>query len=100
VAPWVIRVDESPESSLEVRVITGSSALCCSAMGRFQRTDRWPSRSQAARIARPIKVTLGERPWTIGPSHVFVVPNSSGAHATMQYYQELRWWTRFRLVTL
>lgn len=49
--------------------------------------------------ARPKGVTLGEQPWTIGASRVFVVPNSSGAHAAMPYDEKLRWWTQFRQMT-
>ncbi|WP_459976142.1 uracil-DNA glycosylase family protein [Nocardioides pyridinolyticus] len=47
-------------------------------------------------LRRPKEVALGEQPWAIGPSRVFVVPNSSGAHATMRYEDKLRWWTKFR----
>ena len=46
--------------------------------------------------SRPKDVVLGEQPWVIGPSRVFVVPNSSGAHATMAYVDKLRWWTLLR----
>ncbi|WP_110207302.1 mismatch-specific DNA-glycosylase [Nocardioides daejeonensis] len=46
--------------------------------------------------SRPKDVVLGEQPWDIGPSRVFVVPNSSSAHATMTYVDKLRWWTLLR----
>lgn len=36
---------------------------------------------------------LGQQPWRIGESRVFVLPSSSGAHATMSYNEKLRWWT-------
>lgn len=51
-------------------------------------------------ISRPKEVTLGEQPWIIGPSRVFVVPNSSGAHAAMPYHEKLQWWKQLRRVTL
>lgn len=41
--------------------------------------------------ARPRE--LGEQPWRIGASRVFVLPSSSGAHASMRYDEKLRWWT-------
>lgn len=36
---------------------------------------------------------LGEQPWRMGESRIFVLPSSSGAHATMPYEDKLRWWT-------
>lgn len=47
-------------------------------------------------LGRPKEVGLGEQSWAIGPSRVFVVPNSSGAHATMPFADKLHWWTMFR----
>jgi double-stranded uracil-DNA glycosylase len=46
-------------------------------------------------LGRAQEVALGEQSWAIGPSQVFVVPNSSGAHAAMPYADKLRWWTQF-----
>jgi TDG/mug DNA glycosylase family protein len=49
----------------------------------------------AARSLRQPKVeSLGMQDWRIGDSRVFVLPSSSGAHATMGYEEKLRWWTR------
>lgn len=48
------------------------------------------------RLGRPKEIELGEQKWAIGDSRVFVVPNSSGAHATMPYVEKLEWWIRFR----
>lgn len=45
------------------------------------------------RLARRKDVRLGEQPWTIGVSRVFVLPSSSGAHAAMPYGEKLGWWT-------
>lgn len=55
------------------------------------------ARAAAVRLGLGAKkdVTMGEQPWQIGTSKVFVVPNSSGAHATMPYSEKLEWWTRF-----
>lgn len=36
---------------------------------------------------------LGEQPWRIGESRVFVLPSSSGAHAGMPYEDKLLWWS-------
>lgn len=47
-------------------------------------------------LGRPKDVVLGEQPWTVGTSRVFVVPNSSGANAATPYADKLRWWTLFR----
>jgi len=41
-------------------------------------------------------VGLGEQPWQIGDSRVFVAPSSSGANASMPYAEKLEWWTRLR----
>lgn len=46
------------------------------------------------RLARRKDVELGEQSRRIGTSRVFVLPSSSGAHATMPYAQKLAWWRR------
>lgn len=43
-------------------------------------------------LARRLDVQLGEQDWTIGVSRVFVLPSSSGAHATIPYDEKLAWW--------
>jgi double-stranded uracil-DNA glycosylase len=35
---------------------------------------------------------LGEQPWHIGQSRVYVLPSSSGAFAAMPYVEKLQWW--------
>lgn len=42
-------------------------------------------------VARP--EVLGEQPWRIGESGVFVLPSSSGANANISYDEKLHWWT-------
>jgi double-stranded uracil-DNA glycosylase len=45
-------------------------------------------------LARKKDIRLGEQPWSIGTSRVFVLPSSSGANATMPYAEKLTWWRR------
>jgi double-stranded uracil-DNA glycosylase len=45
-------------------------------------------------LARKKEIRLGEQPWSIGTSRVFVLPSSSGANATMPYAEKLSWWRR------
>jgi len=47
-------------------------------------------------LARRRDIQLGEQPWSIGTSRVFVLPSSSGAHATMPYAEKLTWWRNLR----
>lgn len=47
-------------------------------------------------LARRKDVRLGEQVWRIGSSKVFVLPSSSGAHATMPYATKLEWWRQLR----
>ncbi|WP_170970286.1 mismatch-specific DNA-glycosylase [Nocardioides jishulii] len=47
-------------------------------------------------LARRKDVHLGEQPWHVGQSRVFVLPSSSGAHATMPYGEKLAWWRELR----
>lgn len=42
------------------------------------------------------EVALGEQPWRIGESRIYVLPNSSGANASTPYAEKLEWWNRFR----
>ncbi len=45
-------------------------------------------------LARKRDIRLGEQSWAIGTSRVFVLPSSSGAHASMPYAEKLAWWRR------
>lgn len=49
-------------------------------------------------LARRKDVHLAEQGWCIGSSRVFVLPSSSGAHATMPYPEKLEWWRQLRLM--
>lgn len=64
-------------------------------------TPRWVAfngqtagRAAAAQLglARKKDIRLGEQPWGVGTSRVFVLPSSSGAHASMPYAEKLTWW--------
>jgi TDG/mug DNA glycosylase family protein len=37
---------------------------------------------------------LGQQPWHIGQSRVYVLPSSSAANATMHYDEKLQWWAK------
>lgn len=55
------------------------------------------AREAAARLRHRRKdVVLGETPWPIGSSRVFVLPSSSGANAALPYSAKLEWWTQLR----
>ncbi len=51
------------------------------------------ARAAARGLHRARPEELGEQPWRVGESRVFVLPSSSGAHASMSYDEKLRWWT-------
>lgn len=44
-------------------------------------------------------IRVGEQPWTIGTSRVFVLPSSSGANASVPYVEKLEQWAHFRAVS-
>lgn len=53
-------------------------------------------REAARALGKGASVALGEQPWTLGESKVFVLPSSSSANAHMPYAEKLRWWVAFR----
>ncbi len=53
-------------------------------------------REAARALGRGASVALGEQPWTLGESRVFVLPSSSGANTHMSPDDKLRWWTALR----
>ncbi|OCL30909.1 hypothetical protein BCR15_10620 [Tessaracoccus lapidicaptus] len=54
------------------------------------------SAGRELRLSSGKTVRLGEQPWRIGTSRVFVLPSSSGAFAAMRYAEKLEWWTQLR----
>ena len=55
------------------------------------------ARKAASRLHHRKKdVVLGEAPWPIGSSRVFVLPSSSGAYGSLPYSAKLKWWSQLR----
>lgn len=65
-------------------------------MGGVQRPHSTARSRRPTRLRTAEEVALGEQPWRIGESRVYVLPNSSGANASTAYAEKLEWWTRLR----
>lgn len=87
-------VAQSHDRGLDFSGAAGVAAHLVAACPRWVAFNGLTAGREAARILRyGGSVALGEQPWTLGTSRVFVLPNSSGAYASMPYAEKLRWWT-------
>ncbi|MDP9821053.1 mismatch-specific DNA-glycosylase [Nocardioides massiliensis] len=80
-------LDYSGTSSVAAHIVAASPAWVA-----FNGLTAGRAAATQLGLARKKEVALGEQPWGIGASRVFVLPSSSGANAGMPYTEKLKWW--------